>query len=105
MQLYILTQIRQGIKSGFLSIEPFLRQADDGYNDTTTTYSMAEIFLSEPDSDLYKETTDFCMLRYKKCWIELYSFYLFKQYEQGTNAYGEEMLQDYGSFEPYLPIF
>ena len=45
------------------------------------------------------------MIRHGDCFIEIYTFYLFKQMELGHNDYANEMLQDVHLFEPYMPLF
>ena len=103
MQKYVLDNMRNGVKSGLLDRSVF---AIELKSDGQVVYSQEEILLpGEAGSALWNDTEDVCMIRYSDCFIEIYTFYLFKQMELGHNDYANEMLQDVHLFEPYLPLF
>ena len=55
-------------------------------------FSQDDILFSEPNSKTAKETTDLCMIHFQSCYMNIYTFYLFKQVELGHNDYVNEML-------------
>ena len=73
-------------------------------NSAEVVFTKEDILSSERDSDAWRVTTDLCMALSEECYIEFYSFYIFKLMERGDNAFATEMLQDYTAFEPYLPL-
>ena len=102
MQKYVLDNMRSGVKSGLLDRSVF---AIELKSDGQLVYSQEDVLLADADSALWKDTEDVCMVRFGDCFIEIYTFYLFKQMELGHNDYANEMLQDVHLFEPYLPLF
>lgn len=102
MQKYVLKNMRDGIKSGMLDRDVFMIELRSG---DQVDYTREDVLLSEPGSELWQDTEDVCMVRYSDCFIEIYTFYLFKQMELGHNDYASEMLQDCHSFEPFIPLF
>lgn len=115
MQKYVLESVRKGLKDGVLSEDVFTplitnHSVSDYLGASKAAnqeviYSRDDILAPESGSETWRETTDLCMVLYDDCYIELYTFYLFKLMERGDNAFATEMLQDYNSFAPYLPLF
>ena len=102
MQRYVLENMRSGVKSGLLDRSVFAIELKSGEQ---VDYTQEDVLLSEPGSELWQDTQDVCMIRFGDCFIEIYTFYLFKQMELGHNDYANEMLQDVNLFEPYMPLF
>lgn len=86
MQLYVLESIRNGLKSGQLSRDVYDTKIDG-------VYSSDDIFMTQSEgAQLFRDTTDVCMVRPHDCLIDSYHFYLFKQMNEKHNDYANEML-------------
>jgi len=63
-----------------------------------------DIIYAEEGTDLWKETSEICMIRPLCCRIDIETFYIFKLMD-GENGFGRERIEDPESFEPFLPMF
>ena len=119
MQMYILEHIRLNRKQGRLEsmhLRPVVQNKEKyehllaaGLNfdmsaDEVLIYTADEVIFAEPGTDLWRETSEICMIVPGDCRIEIETFFLFKLME-GENEFAREHLQDFTLFEPYLPLF
>ena len=68
-------------------------------------FTMDDVLFCIEGAKTCKDSADLCMIQFNDCYIEIYTFYLFKQMELGHNDYANEMLQDPNDFDKYMPLF